>query len=111
MNKISTSEEFLNDQGVPLDKLKNLPWFDYGNILTWLEEYSDLKAKYHVKAALEAAANNVYGEGHQLINGEIVPLEKSDGIIFHPADQPYPDLEFIINPDSILNAYPESNIK
>lgn len=102
MNKIPTAEEFLFQQ----DCIQNVE--DFFNDVQPIDLIEF--AKLHVKAALEAAANNVYGEGHQLIDGKVVPLEKSDGIIFHPADQPYPDLEFIINPDSILNAYPENFI-
>lgn len=51
--KIPTAEKFLTNQGVPIEHLQNLPWFDYGNILTWLEEYSNIKAKFHVEAALK----------------------------------------------------------
>ena len=42
-----TPEEFLEQLGVPKEELKNLPWFDYGNLLTWLEDYSDIKTKEH----------------------------------------------------------------
>lgn len=111
MNKIPTAEEYFNKF------FESFP--RYGTYLAedWKKEIVSIanklardKAKIYVKAALQAAADSVYGEGHQLINGEVVPFEKGDGIIFHPADQPYADLQFIINPDSILNAYPENFI-
>lgn len=87
MNKLPTAEEFLNGQGIPEDNFKNLPWFDYGNLLTWLEEYSNMKAIFHVQAALEAAVSSA--EYKQEWNGNIYGS---------------------LNKDSILNAYPENLI-
>ena len=49
---IPTAEEFMKNQGLSVKQLQNLPWFDYGNLLTWIEEYSIIKAKFHVQAAL-----------------------------------------------------------
>jgi hypothetical protein len=93
MSNIPTAEEFLYNQGVPLKELQNLSWFDYGNILTWLEVYSNIKTRFHVEAALKAAAEKATAE-IELGN----PYDPESG---------YP----IVNKESILNAYPLNLIK
>ena len=86
MSKIPTAEDF---------------FFDFPGLPVYIESYSpeDFSkiliefAKLHVKAALEAAANNVE-----------VSIELSN-----PYD---PESEYAeVNKQSILSAYPESNIK
>ena len=37
------AEKFLKQLGIPEKELQNLPWFDYGNLLTWLEEYAKIQ--------------------------------------------------------------------
>ena len=93
-NKIPTAEEFLNDQGVPIDKLQNLPWFDYGNMSTWLVEF----AKLHVQAALEAASKEAMISKN---NGQVVGREFGN----------VTDGSYKVNKQSILNAYPLNKIK
>lgn len=98
MNKIPTAEEFLKSQGVPEEHLKNLPWFDYGNMLTWLEEYSNIKATYHVEAALKAAADKA-------------KIDESWENNDWESENPEGFTVCRINKDSILNAYPKENIQ
>jgi hypothetical protein len=99
---IPTAEEFMDNQGINEKELQNLPWFDYGNLLTWLEDYSNLKAKFHVEAALKAASENAYVEYIDLDTNEI--FDYTDVIT---DDNVGAD----VNKKSILNAYPLENIK
>jgi hypothetical protein len=87
---IPTAEEFMDNQGINEKELQNLPWFDYGNLLTWLEDYSNLKAKFHVEAALKAAKEKATASNNPKFKGDVNP---------------------IVDDDSILNAYPLENIK
>ena len=81
MNNTPTAEEYINkfnlqgEEGT-LSK-KNLIWM--------LEDYANLKTKFHVKAALEAAS-------------KIKPIEDCYRGRFHGC---------MIDKESILNAYPE----
>ena len=97
--EILTAEEFLNDQGIPIDKLQNLPWFDYGNMSTWLVEF----AKLHVQAALEAASKEA-----TLLEDD--KLYDSNRYVVDEGNH-YSETEISINKDSILNAYLLNNIK
>jgi len=87
-NKIPTAEQYLNSQGIPIEHMKNLPWFDHGNLITWLEDYSNMKAKLHVKAALEAALDSIPCLGSSTDIATYEEVEKE-----------------------VLNAYPEELIK
>lgn len=83
MEKLPTAEEFLMEKySVGLDSITHMP--DH------LIEF----AKLHVKAALQNAVNNVSVNTNYEFNGES-EIEVYDGI----------------NKDSILDSYPEENIK
>jgi hypothetical protein len=64
--KDTTAEQFLGSQGVPYDQLQNLPWFDYGNLITWLEEYSELRQKSGVVSDTDKARKFILA-GHEAI--------------------------------------------
>ncbi len=82
MSKVPTAKEFLEQENLP-ETLSG------GTLVFAMNEF----AKLHVKAALEAAADNAE-----------VSIELSN-----PYD---PESEYAeVNKQSILSAYPESNIK
>jgi hypothetical protein len=103
---ILTAEEFMNEQGLNADQLQNLPWFDYGNLLTWLEDYSNLKAKLHVEAALKAANLNV----KLLVDNNEEYREPGEGEDLVDYYQCGSDTVYVSSA-SILEAYPLTNIK
>jgi hypothetical protein len=89
MDKIPTAEEFLDSRGCN----KTDEGWD-------LVEKSDLVefAKLHVKVALEAAYDN---SNLRIDDGEVeITNSYSDNV-----------LSITVDKDSILNAYPEENIK
>lgn len=88
MKTILTAEEFMDNQGINEKELQNLPWFDYGNLLTWLEDYSNLKAKFHVEVALKEALESIPCLGS---SSDIATYEEVR--------------------DAVLNAYPLTLIK
>ena len=97
MEKIPTAKDWLDLQPFVkkwIDGLTNIEVCAADEVVRLLEEYSVLKAKFHVKAALKAAYD------HQ----EIEQHKKED-------KYDYPSKEhFRATERSILSAYPESNI-
>jgi hypothetical protein len=93
-NKIQTAEEFIKDRydwssedlERWVDNMSSLPMAMYDNVIDLMLEF----AKLHVKAALKAAAENSDAYNKPKFERDVNPAV---------------DLE------SILNAYPESNIK
>ena len=102
---ILTAEEFMNEQGLNADQLQNLPWFDYGNLLTWLEDYSNLKAKLHVEAALKAVNQNV----KLLVDNNQPDREPGEGEDLLDYYECGSDTVYVSSA-SILNSYPLTNI-
>lgn len=90
-NKIPTAEEFCKNRGI-LEINTNTQTY---NINADIEAFIEF-AKLHVKEALKAASENAS-----------LNYEADDGgfnLSFQEGD-------YVINKDSILNSYPESNIK
>lgn len=85
MEKIPTAEEFLNSKGYAEAKYIMVGGID---VLRLLEEYSIIKAKFHVKAALEAALESIPCLGSSTDIATYEEVEKE-----------------------VLNAYPENLIK
>ena len=102
-NEIPSAEEFLLDQGIPEEYLKNLPWFDEGNLMTWLVEF----AKLHVKAALEAAAEKAHTDTFSK-NRNNRWIKMTGEFEFDPTNFEH---KYVVNKKSILSAYPEELIK
>ena len=53
---VISAEEYLLSQGLPEEKISNLPWFDFGNVSTWLENYSEIASKQKSDMLLEVKA-------------------------------------------------------
>ena len=94
MEKIPTAEEFLDSKGYAEAKYIMVGGED---VLRLLEEYSNIKAKFYVKAALEAASKK----------GKVYDYKRDKSLKQHVSN----DETFIVDEDSILNAYPENLIK
>lgn len=95
MSKIPTAAEFI---------AKKIEMGDAGSTRLMLIEF----AKLHVEAALEAAAEkaNMIGETQHNNNA---PDQYEDFV--YVSDPNGPDYGYRVNKDSILNAYPQENIK
>lgn len=96
MSEIPTAEEFFRekirkDYQIPEEfSLANMDFLNAEKAMRWAHEYSLLKSKHHVQEALKKASE--------------------EAVTFIPS---HPHLHNVnaINKNSILNAYPDENIK
>lgn len=99
---MKTAKEYLKE----LDKESGGMWTESDeSICSALIEF----AKLHVKAALEAASKNGFATRDTKLKGYRDLVDGKGNKFGKPV--PMYSEEYIINKNSILNAYPESNIK
>lgn len=108
-NKIPTAEEFFEANNGLYSASYSVRDKENGKYVSVVSYDKAIEfAKMHVKAALEMAAEkaNLKGEtAHN--NGAPDKIEESVYVV----DQNGPDYIYTVNKNSIINAYPESNIK
>ena|SRR5690349_4755380 len=111
MKNIPSAHEFLLDQGLTLEQLEKLPYFDIGNLATWLEEFAIM----HVEAFRKELLDNVklshtYGYGTPEDPGTTDTVKKDvfTNVNYGHGECTYNILK--VDKDFIVNAYPEENI-
>lgn len=106
MSKIPTTEEILK-RNIPKEYVEK--GFSYGDLYPhWIYNAMIEFAKLHVEAALKAASEqaNMFGETQHNNNAP----DRTEDFIY-VVDSNGPDYGYVVNKESILEAYPLDNIK
>jgi len=89
--KIKTAYETLNDA-----------WYSSVLDADW-RDVAETAMKEYAAQFIDLAAENALIKGFQMINGKRVDISPDDGFVSQGVKDPYPDLEILIDKQSILN--------
>ena len=93
--EIKTAEGLLDEALITIADNYDMSQDEYNLVIKTMKEYA---AQF-----IDLAAENALIKGFQMINGKRVDISPDDGFVSQGVKDPYPDLEILIDKQSILN--------